>query len=204
MRRFAATFQLTADTMIVDVGGTPLNWKLIDCPARLTLVNIDDSFSQEDWPGMSFEVGDGRELRYADASFDVAFSNSAIEHVGTFDDQRRFADELRRVGKGVWVQTPAKEFFIEPHLFTPFIHRLPRETQRRLVRNFTVRGWIERPDQEAVDGLLNVRLLTRREMESLFPDCELIEEKFLGMTKSYIAVRTIRDAERLGNPSRIA
>ena len=65
----------------------------------------------------------------------------------------------------------------------------PGERQRRLVRNFTLRGWIERPDEQAVDGLLDVRLLTRSEMQSLFPDCVLLEESFLGMTKAYIAVR---------------
>jgi ubiquinone/menaquinone biosynthesis C-methylase UbiE len=189
MQRFAATFPLSSTTTVVDVGGTLLNWKLIDSPARLTLVNTDRAHEGEYEDGVTFEVADGRELPYEDGSFDIAFSNSVIEHVGSLEDQRRFAREVRRVGKGLWVQTPAKEFFLEPHLFTPFIHRLSKETQRKLIRNFTVRGWIERPDQQAVDEFLNVRLLTRTDMNDLFPDCEVREEKFLGMTKAYVAVR---------------
>ncbi len=34
-----------------------------------------------------------------------------------------------------------------------------------------------------------IRLLTFKEMKSLFPDCEIIKERFLFFTKSYIAVR---------------
>jgi hypothetical protein len=35
-----------------------------------------------------------------------------------------------------------------------------------------------------------VRLLTLDEMRVLFPDCTILRERFLGWTKSYIAVRT--------------
>jgi SAM-dependent methyltransferase len=40
---------------------------------------------------------DGRELEYADASFDVVFSLSSIEHFGTFGDIARSASEMARV-----------------------------------------------------------------------------------------------------------
>jgi hypothetical protein len=35
-----------------------------------------------------------------------------------------------------------------------------------------------------------VRLLTYSEMKQLFPDCVILKERVLGLTKSYIAVRT--------------
>jgi hypothetical protein len=95
------------------------------------------------------------------------------------------------VGRKLWVQTPARGFFIEPHLLAPFIHWLPIRWQRRLIRNFTPWGWFNRPTAVQVEDLLaEVRLLTRAEMEVLFPDCEILEEKFLGLTKSYVAVRS--------------
>ncbi|WP_255695553.1 methyltransferase domain-containing protein [Rhodohalobacter sp. 614A] len=51
--------------------------------------------------------GDALDMHmFEDKSFDVVFSNSVIEHVGSFENQRRFADEVRRVGKAYWVQTP--------------------------------------------------------------------------------------------------
>jgi len=135
-------------------------------------------------------VADGCALDYPDQSFDVGYSNSVIEHVGTFERQKAFAREIRRVGKAIWVQTPAQEFFMEPHLIAPFIHWLPRSWQRRLIRYFTVWGWLKKPTPAEVEGFLDeVRLITFAEMKELFPDCEILRERFLGMTKSYIAVR---------------
>ena len=90
----------------------------------------------------------------------------------------------------LWIQTPAREFFIEPHLLTPFIHYLPRSVQARLLRYFTVWGLMTRPSPKEVAGFLDeVRLLTYREMQELFPDCQILRERFMGFTKSYVAVR---------------
>jgi len=37
--------------------------------------------------------------------------------------------------------------------------------------------------------ILEIRLLTYSEMKQLFPDCTILKERFLGFTKSYVAVR---------------
>ena len=84
-------------------------------------------------------------LPYRPGAFDIAFSNSVIEHVGSFEEQTRFAEQLRRVATGVWVQTPARGFPLETHLLMPLIHYLPLRWQTRLVRNLTVWGWLTRP-----------------------------------------------------------
>ena len=107
------------------------------------------------------------------------------------ETQQKFAAEVLRVGKNIWVQTPAQEFFFEPHYFTPFIHWIPRGKRALFVRWFTVWGILERPTKKKIEETVNeIRLLRRREMEELFQGCEILNEKFLGMTKSYIAVRT--------------
>ena len=191
MRKFRSCIALAANETVLDVGGYPWFWTEIGLPNPITLLNVEfppDTPGKN--PAYNFVTGDGCQLPFAADSFSVVFSNSVIEHVGTWERQQRFAAEARRVGRKLWVQTPAREFFIEPHLIAPFIHWLPMNWRRRLMRNFTLWGWFTRPSAAQVDAFLSeVRLLTRSEMRLLFPDCEILEEKFFGFTKSYIAVR---------------
>ena len=192
MKLFTKTFCPIGTTRILDVGGTMLNWELIKCDSKITLLNLTipqnaSSFS----PQYTFVVGDGAKMMYSDNQFDIAYSNSTIEHLGSFERQQAFAAELRRVAEKIWVQTPSRWFFVEPHFLTPFIHYLPKGWQRRLVRNFTLWGWITRPTQQYVDNVLSeIRLLSHEEMQRLFPDCVILREKFFGFTKCFIAIRT--------------
>jgi hypothetical protein len=191
MRWFRQAIALAAADRILDVGGYPWCWCEATLTSPITLLNTAFAAGLADaYPDYTYTLGDGCALPFADRAFTLVFSNSVIEHVGTWERQQLFAAEARRVGRKLWVQTPAREFFIEPHLIAPFIHWLPPGWQRRLIRNFTVRGWLERPDRAWVDGFLReIRLLTFAEMQALFPDCTILRERFLGLTKSYIAVR---------------
>jgi hypothetical protein len=192
MRAFVETFEPQPTTTIVDVGGTPYNWQLVGTPGHVTLVNLELPREGVDGlpPNMVFVIGSGTRLDFESDSFDVAFSNSVIEHVGDWQAQQAFAAELRRVGRAVWVQTPARGFPVEPHLMGLFVHWLPRSWQRRLVRWCTGWGWLTRPSPERVDAFLDgLRLLDGEQMQLLFPDCEIRRERFLGWTKAYVAVR---------------
>jgi hypothetical protein len=114
---------------LLDVGGYPWCWPAGSTPCAVTLLNRAfpaDAAAQARAAGMDVLTGDGCALPFADAHFDVLFSNSVIEHVGTWERQQAFAREARRVGRRLWVQTPAREFFVEPHLIAPCIHWLPR------------------------------------------------------------------------------
>ncbi|MFN8642742.1 MAG: methyltransferase domain-containing protein [Candidatus Binatia bacterium] len=85
-------------------------------------------------------LAEGRPLPFADRQFDVVFCNSAIEHVtlpkaacgqrrfrdagwvaASMRSQRAFAAEVRRVGKGYFVQTPHRAFPVEAHTWLPFV-----------------------------------------------------------------------------------
>ncbi len=191
LARFQAVFKPTAQTTLLDVGGYPWCWPEEVCPAQITMVNLEYPHVLPSAPGRRMVRGDGCALAFPDASFDIGFSNSVIEHVGTWENQQKFAAGIRRVGRRIWVQTPAHSFPIEPHLLAPFIHWLPKSAQRPLLRWFTGWGWITKPTPAQVDAFLaEVRLLTFREMQVLFPDCRIERERFLWLfTKSYIAVR---------------
>jgi Methyltransferase domain len=178
---------LTGVETIIDLGGTPEIWLHLG-RRGIILLNIDEQVVP---PGFTTVKGNACETGFEDQSFDLAFSNSTIEHVGTFDDQETFAREICRVGKRVYCQTPARRFFFEPHYFTPFVHWLPFLLKRYwFVRYFTHYGLKWKPSKEQVkDFQQHLRLLNYAEMKRLFPGCLIRKERFLGMTKSYIAVR---------------
>lgn len=192
VEKFLTQLQPQPDWNILDVGGTTRFWKYDGLTEfKATLLNrypqeVEESLADR----ISTVVGSGLELEFEDKSFDLAFSNSVIEHVGSKENQEAFAREASRVGKRVWVQTPAQEFFLEPHYMAPFIHWLPKNWRRRLARHFTLWGLMNRPSKELIENALEeLNLLTKKEMIALFPDCEIIVERFWGMPKSYIAFR---------------
>lgn len=188
MKAFAGLFRLGRSDRVIDVGGYEFNWTMIDAEPSVLLVNLEEEDSHN---GRFRKVrGDGRRLDFGNNSFDIAYSNSVIEHVGGWDDQLAFAREIRRVAPRYYVQTPNRWFFVEPHLISPFIHFLPPAVVRRLVRYVSIWGLVTRPSQEEIDAVLaSIRLLDRRQMRTLFPDAEIVTERFLGMPKSLIAVR---------------
>ncbi len=209
VQKFIDTFQPTPETRILDVGGLPRFWSTtLPINARITILNLEPLDANEAsyaTPNMTCIVGDGTCLPFADEEFDIVFSNSVVEHVGTLMNQVSFALEARRVGRGYWVQTPAHEFPIEPHYWSPFIHWLPKHLQRRLLRNFTLWGIMGRPEPEDVDSALaEVRLMNRREVTELFPDAHLWTERVCGLAKSYTAFRLPQSLPQIAVPSALS
>lgn len=203
-RLFCQIFGLSETTAgldgarILDVGGWPYDWlsrprvaAQIDT-LNLTAPNVDPEKASAHAIGIL--VGDGCAMDFADGAYDIAHSNSVIEHLGTWDRQRQFAAELQRVGRGVWCQTPAFECPIEPHYLAFFIHWLPRRVRRRLIRRFTPMGLISRLTPEMADRwIAETRLLSRREMRKLFPSCHIRTEWLIPwlVPKAHIAWRLI-------------
>ena len=198
MKDFTKLFDVTDDTRIIDIGGTKFNWTLIAQKPQVTLVNLNATTREED--NLMFARGDGTCLTYPDNSFDVAYSNSVIEHVGDWNSQVAFAKEVARVAPCYWVQTPYRWFFVEPHFIAPLIHFFPKRIYRRLIRYFSIWGWVTRTDQEDINRRVEeIDLLDRAQMEILFPAAEIRRESFLGMTKSLIAVKMNKPHYRARN-----
>ncbi|HEY3475584.1 MAG TPA: class I SAM-dependent methyltransferase [Anaerolineales bacterium] len=182
--------QLERPVHILDIGGTALYWDMMglnaDDQVRVTVLNL----TQDSSPQLNITsiVGDARKIEAEDKSFDIVFSNSVIEHVGTFQDQVQMAAEVRRVGSRYFVQTPNKYFPLEPHFLFPFFQFLPLSIRVKLLQNFNL-GWFRKtPDVHAAREIVeSIRLLSRGEFLRLFPGANLYEEKVLGMTKSFVA-----------------
>jgi SAM-dependent methyltransferase len=191
MQAFERQFLGTHDHRILDVGGTPANWRLIKSKPQVVLLNLGDPpQSLEDQ--FEYVQGDGCALPFGDKSFDIVFSNSVIEHLGTRERQEAFAREIRRTGRSYYVQTPNKWFPIEPHYLTPGIHYLPKRWQETLLRYVSVWGWITRPSRAKVrDMVEEIRLLDAKLMEELFPEAIIQRERVLGLTKSLTAVHQV-------------
>jgi predicted SAM-dependent methyltransferase len=191
MSKFVSLFSPTERTTILDVGGYPAFWNEGPVRSKITIINTHvPNLSPSDRQKYDFVAGDARSLPFPDNAFDIGFSNSVIEHLFTHEDQMRAAEEIQRVSKHIWVQTPAKWFPVETHLKTPLIHYLPIPWRRKLIRHFTVWGWLSKPTPEDIDAFLKeVQLLTYKDMRSLFTDCKIVEESFLFLTKSYVAIK---------------
>jgi methyltransferase family protein len=189
MKLFASAFRINNETRIVDLGGTPFNWTLIKERPEVTFVNVP---GESDFDPLQHKMVmyDGSVVPFVDNSFDVCYSNSVIEHVGDDNSIAHFASEIRRLAPRYFVQTPNRYFFAEPHFLCVFIHWLPFGLQRHLMRWGSLRGWMMRPDQKTIDEWLrDIRLLSIRDMRRLFPDAEIVRERFLGFTKSIIAMK---------------
>jgi Methyltransferase domain len=193
LRAFYRLFGIEAGTRILDLGGTPYWWRLaaeLGLPApRVTILNLDPPPGPLP-AGVRWVRGDGCALPFAANSFDVALSNSVIEHLYTSGHQEQFAAEIQRVAARWWVQTPDFRFPIEPHYLAPPIHWLPPGLRRRAIRWCTPWGWIERPNARICERLAReIRILHRSEFGRLFPGSEILVERLLGLPKSMIAAR---------------
>jgi hypothetical protein len=168
-RRFALFESLLAripgHVRILDVGGTPGFWRVMGySPANVSITLLNRTAVE----------------------FDVVFSNSVIEHVGTDRDQQAMAAEVRRVGRRYFVQTPNRHFPIEPHFLVPGFQFLPVSLRAALLARRNL-GWYTKAEsyESALKEVTAIRLLTQSEFRRLFPEGRLYKERLFGLTKSF-------------------
>jgi SAM-dependent methyltransferase len=182
---------LDGQVEILDIGGTQEFWTLMtgEDPGnvRVTLLNIEHQPVTS--PKFISAAGDARSMpQFADKSFDVVFSNSVIEHVGSYEDQRRMAGEVLRTGKRYFVQTPNRRFPLEPHFLFPFFQYLPSWARARMVHRFDMGCYKRIPDYAEAKAVVDsIQLLSRRRFAALFPDARMHVERLAGLPKSFVA-----------------
>jgi len=176
---------------ILDVGGTQKFWEMSEFysegDVKITLLNIEEQLVT--LPNFNYIKGSATNMKFfEDKSYDVVFSNSVIEHLTSFSEQTKMADEIRRVGKRYWVQTPNYYFPFEPHFLMPFFHWLPVKFRVWLLMKLNL-GWFPKQKNmtDAEEIINSIKLLKKKELKILFPEAKIFNEKFLFLNKSFVA-----------------
>lgn len=186
----------TGGCRIVDLGGRADYWNLFDrgfleaSNVKITLINNAEISDVDDPMFVSLE-GDACALeQFADNAFDLAHSNSVVEHVGDWPRMEAFAHEARRLAPRYYIQTPYFWFPIEPHFSSLFFHWRSEQSRAHALlkrrHGFTAR--CENMGQ-AMRQVQHARLLDRTQFKYLFPDAHHDNEQFAGFTKSLLAIR---------------
>jgi hypothetical protein len=171
---------------LLDVGGTVSFWRgCIPEGFGLTLINV---FDQEPLEGMRVVIGDACDLsQFESRSFDVVFSNSVLGHVGSRERQQQMANEVRRVGRRYFVQTPNQRFPLDWRTLVPFFHWLSPSVQAWCFKKLPVGRYKKVQSSDlAIELATRVRNVTAAEMRNLFPDGTLVPERVFGLTKSFM------------------
>jgi hypothetical protein len=176
---------------IIDLGGTVNYWKQMGLvnpeDALITILNIESD--EENLPNTKFIQDDACNTELDLSDFDIIFSNSLIEHVGSEEKRKKMARLVISSGKPYYIQTPNYWFPFEPHFLFPIFQFLPRFFRIFLVKNFNM-GWFKKcSDTAKAAGLVDsIHLLRVKELRELFPEAVIKKEKFLFITKSLIAI----------------
>ena len=179
---------------ILDIGGEIQYWKNIGWqhPAcKIHLLNLYESkVPENEIQQFSSSVGNGLSLEYKKGEVDLIFSNSVIEHVGSYANQQIFAGEVRRVSDKYIVQTPSIWFPLEPHSLIPLFQFLPHPIRALLIMTFNINYFPKAKTYKAAIIVSHSTLMfTHKRFKQLFPEAEIQVERFLGIPKSYTAIK---------------
>jgi len=172
---------------ILDVGGSITFWETFLpeewANAQITILNLSvPKEKSQKLTNIHCVCGNATDMpEFQDKQFDVVFSNSVIEHVGTLRHQKMMADEMKRIGKFCFLQTPNRYFPIEAHFSNiPYFYFLPEFLKVFILARES------HSKEQARFNLDRVRLLNFAELSMLFPGWAIKREKYLGFTKSFM------------------
>lgn len=157
---------------VLDVGCGILGLRALE--PRLDVTGLD-LIPRPEYPGTFVQADATVEIPFAENEFDLVYCSSVIEHVVP-SARPMLAAEIRRVGRGFFVQTPAFEFPIEPHSLLPGAHWLPPRLRRAYWRLGADESWQD------------ISLLRKREMETLF-GVRALPERIGPLVKSWVCLR---------------
>ena len=185
MKSFLRTMPITTGCKIIDLGGAPEFWKDVQIPLNITIVNLPGICNKSRFPShhtIQLIEGDATNLEiFENNAFDIAFSNSVIEHVGPPHKQIQFVHEITRLAPMYWVQTPAIWFPLEAHTGIPFWFILPK-----FVKSLFHKRWKQRYP-EWNEMVLGTTVISKSTLKKYFPKAQFWTETLFFIPKSYIA-----------------
>lgn len=206
---FRDAFVLSESTKILDLGsesGSHIKAILQNTPVKsenVYIADINPELIQTGKDTFGFNpvlIGESEKLPFTDGYFDIVYCSSVIEHVTipkeqvwsirsgenfktlSLTRQKEFALEIQRIGKQYFVQTPYIYFPIESHSWLPFLAWLPRQLYIPILK-FTNSFWVKKTNPDW-------NLLNKKEMSILFKNARIVPEKWFGLIKSIMAIKT--------------
>lgn len=208
---FREYFEIDADTKILDLGsedGSNIA-RVIEgsaiVPENIYVADIESDAVKNVSEAYGFTpvvLQEGEPLPFEDGFFDIVYCSSVLEHVTipkreiwelrsgrefrrrALVSQEKFANEIKRVGKQYFVQTPCRTFLLESHSWLPIAGMLPREIMVPLF-DLTNRIWVK-------GTVPDFYLLSSNELRSFFPGAAIVNERSFGFKKSFMAIVTNR------------
>ncbi|NCB26226.1 MAG: methyltransferase domain-containing protein [Bacteroidia bacterium] len=192
---FVNSFNIEAGMSILDVGGHPKIWDHVSIPLKITCLNLPGAIKNKykTHHKITYVDGDGCFMpQFRDNSFDIAFSNSVIEHVGSTKNRKLFAKEIRRISNNYWIQTPHRYFPIEAHCDMPFWWFFPKKLKIYFISRWRKKlpGWTQMVESTTV--------VSQKELKDLFPEAKILTE-WMFFPKSLIAYSKYQKVQRDDN-----
>ena len=131
------------------------------------------------WPPTQFAVND----------LDYVVSSAVIEHVGSSESQVDYLTNLLEIAPGVLLTTPNRNHWLEFHTKLPFIHWLPRDYHRFLLRTLRMDFWSKEE---------NLNLISKKELIDVIKKAatrsgadlkvDWFEPTFMGMVSNLVVL----------------
>lgn len=155
--------------------------------SNISVINLSQQHIEKikkTYPMIDACVGNACNLPYPDKAFDVVYSNAVIEHVGSYEDQKKMASEIMRVGKRWYITTPNRWYPFEFHMRLPFVTWLPFHVYREFGRILTY----DHVKKKYVFGVgeTGLRLLSSSDLKRCFPGSQIIRSRVTFMAETLI------------------
>jgi len=176
MALFVEVMKPTEGMSVLDLGGKPAIWDYVHVPLHITCLNLPGIVmaNYATHHVIDYIEGDACDMPdFQFGDFDMIYSNSVIEHVGTFEKRLQFTNEIKRLSNNYWIQTPCKGFPVEAHTGMPFWWYYPS-----WLKEYFINGWSKKLP-EWTEGIVQTTYVTEKELKRLLPDANVTTEWFV-------------------------